>query len=717
MKRIVISCFLIMALCAGGIALAQTGYLQPRVTAAYSSIIAALGFTPAHSGANSDITSLSGLSTLSLTPSLGSELSPAYTGASGVNWTLGTGWQTPISGGVLNANASGTGTATPTVPIVVTPGDIYQITVTPNVSADIAYYTIGGNAGTPLNGSTPYVDYIFCDSSDSLVITKTSAFRGTATFSVKKLLNASTFYGTATLYGPLKIMGPIEELTGGIQLGFGTGRNAQDNSVAIGYQALHSMRGTLSGGGATGIGLQAGYSTTTGTTCAVGCQAAYWNTTGTAVAFGSEAAANNTTGAITAIGHQAGNSNIDGIGVTAVGQTAGYGMQHNDLTAIGWQAAYNTTASGSTAVGMNAAQTNTTGVVTAVGQEAAYSQQSGEITAVGAHAGHESTTGNKTVVGHYVASNNTTGTVTAVGDNAGHANVTGSGVFLGDHAGAYDVGTGNVFYVDNLNRSNTAGDQAGAIFYGTFDATPTNQTLHINAKTSVFNASVVRTIFQTAVPFVIPSSGSIGNNGALSGITALPATITQGYFYFPLHAISSTSAAGLYWVVMTNTTTGTIYNNTYTSGQPVVPASPTAFVTTGPGSYTQTTGSAINLVQAVVPGNSIGPDGSFSFLPACSVNANSNSKYQFMTFGGQQIVNYGLSTLGYGETPRNLINRGATNIQVAENQLYYGYGYQNQLPVAFAIDTTANQTAVCQLQIQTATDWAVLEFFRIDARN
>jgi len=63
MKRIVISCFLIMALCAGGIALAQTGYLQPRVTAAYSSIIAALGFTPAHSGANSDITSLSGLST------------------------------------------------------------------------------------------------------------------------------------------------------------------------------------------------------------------------------------------------------------------------------------------------------------------------------------------------------------------------------------------------------------------------------------------------------------------------------------------------------------------------------------------------------------------------------------------------------------------------------------------------------------------------------
>ena len=63
MKRIVISCFLIMALCAGGIALAQTGYLQPRVTAAYSSIIAALGFTPAHSGANSDITSLSGLTT------------------------------------------------------------------------------------------------------------------------------------------------------------------------------------------------------------------------------------------------------------------------------------------------------------------------------------------------------------------------------------------------------------------------------------------------------------------------------------------------------------------------------------------------------------------------------------------------------------------------------------------------------------------------------
>ena len=39
--------------------------------------------------------------------------------------------------------------------------------------------------------------------------------------------------------------------------------------------------------------------------------------------------------------------------------------------------------------------------------------------------------------------------------------------------------------MDVFNRGTTAGDKAGALFYGTFSATPASQTLTINASTTV----------------------------------------------------------------------------------------------------------------------------------------------------------------------------------------------------------------------------------------
>ena len=47
-------------------------------------------------------------------------------------------------------------------------------------------------------------------------------------------------------------------------------------------------------------------------------------------------------------------------------------------------------------------------------------------------------------------------------------------------AGRYELGS-NAFYVDNQNRTNTAGDKAGALLYGTFNETAASQTLTINA--------------------------------------------------------------------------------------------------------------------------------------------------------------------------------------------------------------------------------------------
>src|SRR5574343_19418 len=115
---------------------------------------------------------------------------------------------------------------------------------------------------------------------------------------------------------------------------------------------------------------------------------------------------------------------------------------------------------------------------------------------------------------------------------------------------------------------------------------------------------------QGAVPLIIPSSGSIGDNGALSGIAALPTTFTSAFMYFPTHAISGTSTAGWYYVVMSSTTAGTIYNDVYMSGLPAAPATPTAFATTGPGAFTQTAATDIDMLQISIPANLLGATGS-----------------------------------------------------------------------------------------------------------
>ena len=123
--------------------------------------------------------------------------------------------------------------------------------------------------------------------------------------------------------------------------------------------------------------------------------------------------------------------------------------------------------SDSAAVGVNALFANTTGISnTAVGYLTLTSNLTGNRnTAVGSTAGY-----------NISGSDNT-----AVGNTAGFSNTTGSrNVMLGNFAGAYELGSDS-FYVDSRDRTNTAGDKAGALLYGTFSATPASQTLKINA--------------------------------------------------------------------------------------------------------------------------------------------------------------------------------------------------------------------------------------------
>jgi hypothetical protein len=312
----------------------------------------------------------------------------------------------------------------------------------------------GTSAPTWVNPSTLGASITVTDdttTNSTFYPTFTSATSGTITgetvSSTKFSYNPST--GSITTYG--------DAFFNGMRVGHGVG-NVTSNSVvgadslsvasgganntAMGYQSLKNV---TSGSNLTAFGYQAGYSATT---------AAEFNV----------------------FGYQAGYSNTDGHGLTALGYQAGY------ANVSGWYNSYLGSHSGSANVG----EYNTV---------------------VGGRALFYATTGNyNTIVGADAALNKASGSSnTGLGyrvlDNTG----TGSGnVALGAYAGLYETGS-DAFYVNNQDRTNTAGDKASSLMYGTFNATASSQTLQINAATTV--------TYQLRINSTLSLNGSTGTSG------------------------------------------------------------------------------------------------------------------------------------------------------------------------------------------------------------
>jgi len=97
----------------------------------------------------------------------------------------------------------------------------------------------------------------------------------------------------------------------------------------------------------------------------------------------------------------------------------------------------------------------------------------------------------------------TGGNQTYVGAYSGKTNATGVGqVCVGYYSGAYATAS-DEFYLNNQNRTDTAGDKAKSLMYGTFNATASSQTLAINAALSTpYTLAVTGVATFTAAPVV-----------------------------------------------------------------------------------------------------------------------------------------------------------------------------------------------------------------------
>lgn len=224
-------------------------------------------------------------------------------------------------------------------------------------------------------------------------------------------------------------------------------------------------------------------------------------------------------------------------------------------------------------------------------------------------------------------------------------------------------------------------------------------------------------ISEAAIPFITASSGTMGNNGAVSALTALGLTYASAYIHLPASAISAGSSAGWYFCQMSSTTAGTVFNNTYTSGPPTVPASPTPFVTTGPGAFIGET-AEVNGVAITVPANSFGPNGALKITTFWSMTNNANVKTLRYRFSGGAGTVYGSVALASTLIFRQLVvitNRGLTNSQFGGDGGGGGWSTSTGAMVVSAVDTTASSSVVMTGQKATATDNLVLESYVIEA--
>jgi hypothetical protein len=226
--------------------------------------------------------------------------------------------------------------------------------------------------------------------------------------------------------------------------------------------------------------------------------------------------------------------------------------------------------------------------------------------------------------------------------------------------------------------------------------------------------SLVTKLVAVAIPFVIAPTGTMANNGAITLGTALPTTYANCYINLPANAISAGSAAGWYFCQMSSATVGTVFNNTYTSGTPAIPASPTAFVTTGPGAYTGVTGT-VNAQAISIPANTLGANGVLSYQANWSFPSNGNNKTASITFGGSAVLSNTQTTQATLSVKKSIQNRGATNAQFGDNGTAgTGVGTSGNSNAFLAVDTTTALTLQFASNIAVATDYMVMESFVIE---
>ncbi len=222
-------------------------------------------------------------------------------------------------------------------------------------------------------------------------------------------------------------------------------------------------------------------------------------------------------------------------------------------------------------------------------------------------------------------------------------------------------------------------------------------------------------VFQTGIPMIMAPTTTPGASGTFTLGTAGPTGFWGGtaYLYAPASAWTSPAlAAGWYYAVLTTTTAGTLYTNTYTTGQPFIPGA-AALGTVVPGTAGTWTG--VTTAQAAltftVPGNLQGANGILEFSGVIGYNGSTNNKTVTIKQGSTTLFSLVQATAA-NKAYQFLVqmqNLGVTNAQAVQN--VGATGASTVANTYSTIDTTVSQTYTVNITDATATDWTSVESF------
>jgi hypothetical protein len=229
-----------------------------------------------------------------------------------------------------------------------------------------------------------------------------------------------------------------------------------------------------------------------------------------------------------------------------------------------------------------------------------------------------------------------------------------------------------------------------------------------NRKLSVGSFPIV--LAKWGVPVILASSGTMGNNGAVSAMTALPITYSGGaWLYLPANAIQAGSAAGFYWFVASSTTAGTVYNSTFDGTSVPGAGTATAFVSTGPGAFTGIAAGEFVAATVTIPAGAMGPNGSVHIDGQVTNNTAAGNKIFRLDLGGTDLINPALTTSQGGVLTASIRNKGVANRQQGVGFIQAGTGAVGGGTGYASIDSTASMALSFTLEKATATNHIILD--------
>lgn len=207
------------------------------------------------------------------------------------------------------------------------------------------------------------------------------------------------------------------------------------------------------------------------------------------------------------------------------------------------------------------------------------------------------------------------------------------------------------------------------------------------------------------------------NNSVTSGAIAIRASVL-GY-----RVDGSVPDDGMYYVVMTTTTVGTVYANYVdprTGSQPTIPATPTAFALTAGGAYTQvistSPNSLIPIASCLIPAGTLGSNGSARMTVLRNWNNNANVK-TFAVISGAATLATGGDTTGAGITSNYTLWNQGSQIKNAMIGAGLGDGLGSSAYNQTTLDTSQRAIILFCGRLAAATDWTLVGASRLTVES